>query len=255
VDWRELQSRQAVAITIIAAIIAATAGIATGYNVSSRITTTITSSFTSTSVTTIVAQTTIITSSEWYQPCSNEVWNASSSNLGSEHVPVLLMRPNSTAYVCVTYQSAWQGNASLYQSNPIYNSYPTLVNGSYQFVSFLVGKYKCVTSNGSTSCTETDSHSFTITALPASIRPAASMDYVTVVYVITALGNSTGFYDRSAPWEGCSFIPMAVGYSATQVNSSDFTQLPLHSCFVQLLVPVAEYSTGMNLTYVNFTQS
>ena len=80
------------------------------------------------------------------------------------------------------------------------------------------------------------------------------MNFVTIVYVITALSNSTGFYDETAPWTGCIGMPMAVGYSASQVNASDFTQPPFHGCFVQLFVPVAEYATGMNVTYVNLLQ-
>lgn len=78
------------------------------------------------------------------------------------------------------------------------------------------------------------------------------MNYVTIVYIITALGNSTGFYSESAPWTGCFGMPMAVGYSASQVNASDFflPQPPVHGCFVLLSNPIAEY-----VTYVNLIQS
>jgi hypothetical protein len=127
------------------------------------------------------------------------------------------------------------------------------VNGTYRFNPFLVDNYECGT-NPITSCTQTISHSFQISVLPNSIRPSASMDYVTVVYIVTALSNSTGFYDESAPWTGCDGMPMAVGYSAPQVNVSDFTQPPPHNCFVQLLDPVTEYVTGMNVTYVDALQ-
>jgi len=169
-----------------------------------------------------------------------------------QHIPVLLMRPNSTGYVCVTYQTAWQGDQSLYWSDSMYNSYPLLVNGTYEFYPFLVDNYNCSTTNETHSCTQTISHSFRITVLPDSVRPSASMNYMTVTYIVTALSNSTGFYDEAAPWTGCMGMFMAVGYSASQVNASDFTQPPPHGCFVQLFVPVAEYVAGMNVTYVNF---
>jgi hypothetical protein len=258
-----VQTRQVVASTTIIAIIALALGASVGYSISSERTTTVTSystivpsglttTATIVTISNVTQATTVTTGSELYQPCNNVVWNTSSPTPYYQHVPVLLMRSNSTAYVCVVYQTAWQGNESLYS---IYNSSSfLLVNGTYQFGYFPVGNYKCSTANGSTTCTETDSHSFVITALPESIRPTASMNYVTVVYIVTALSNSTGFYDRSAPWTGCLFMPIAVGYTASEVNASDFTQEPLHSCFVQFFIPIAEYSTGMSVTYVNFTQ-
>ncbi len=205
---------------------------------------------TSTSVSTTTTRVTI--GSSLYQPCNNYVWDASSPTPYNQHVPVLLMRPNSTGYVCVTYQTAWQGNQTLYWSISTYNSYPLLLNGTYRFLPFLPVKYKCSTTNGATSCVQIISQSFKVSVLPSSIRPSASMNYVTVIYIVNALSNSTGFYDETAPWTGCIGMPMAVGYSASQVNASDFTQpLPPHSCFVQLFVPVAEYATGINVTYVN----
>ena len=61
----------------------------------------------------------------------SEVWNSSNPTPYEEHTPVLLMSPNTTGYVCVTYQTAWQGNQTLYHSDPAYSSSPFLVNGSY----------------------------------------------------------------------------------------------------------------------------
>jgi hypothetical protein len=69
--------------------------------------------------------------------------------------------------------------------------------------------------------------------------------------------NTTRFVRNSRATIGfsmCIGMPMAVGYSAAQVNASDFPQPPSHSCFVQLFDPVAEYVTGMNVTYVNALQ-
>src|SRR5579862_9424876 len=98
------------------------------------------STVTSTVATTIT--TNVTATLPLYQPCKNDVWNNSNPTPYIQHVPVLLMRSNSTAYLCVTYQTAWQGNESLYLSDSTYNSYPLLVNGSYQFGPFLIDNYK-----------------------------------------------------------------------------------------------------------------
>jgi hypothetical protein len=233
------------------AIVLASAIISTSLIVAPALEGTKTTTETMNSTTTVSSTTTVTIGSTLYQPCNNYAWNMSSPTPYMQHIPVLLMQPNSTGYVCVTYQTAWQGNQSLYQSDSMYNSYPFLVNGTYQFGPFLVDNYTCSIPNEINSCAQTISHSFKISVLPDSIRPSASMNYVTEVYIVTALGNSTGFYGDSAPWTGCIGMPMAVGYSASQVNASDFTQSPGASCFVQLFVPVAEYVTGMNVTYID----
>jgi hypothetical protein len=73
-----------------------------------------------------------------------------------------------------------------------------------------------------------------------------------VIYDYTALNNSTGFYDETAPWTGCLGMPMAVGHPASQVNATDFTlAVWLPECPPIGLNPVAEYTAGMNVTYVN----
>ena len=43
------------------------------------------------------------------QPCSSEIYPTLTSGPADENVPVLLMSPNTTGYVCVTYQTAWGG--------------------------------------------------------------------------------------------------------------------------------------------------
>lgn len=187
--------------------------------------------------------------------CDNEVWNGSSVTPYDQHAPVLLVQPNSTGYVCVVYESAWHGNGTLFNSSSTYNSYPLLVNGSYQFYPFIVSNYNCDNSTNDTTCTQVISHSFIVNSTPSFIKPSANMTYVTVIYTVSALSNSTGFYDQSAPWTGCIGMPLAVGYTSSEVNSSDFTQQPVHSCFVQLFTPIAEFSAGMGVTYINFTQN
>jgi hypothetical protein len=180
-------------------------------------------------------------------PCSDQVWSASIS-YGDSIAPVLLMRPDSTAHICVTYQSVWKGNASQYTNQD--SGYAT-----YQF-SLLILSYRCL-SGATAGCTggwvPTFNHSFGISATPSSIHPTSSTNYVTITYTVTASSNSTGFYDSSAPYNGCDFMPMAVGYAASQVNASDFGGffLPL-PCPFSPFWPSSVSVGGMNVTYISF---
>jgi hypothetical protein len=181
-------------------------------------------------------------------PCSDQVWSTSSSY--DSAVPVLLMRPGSTAFICVTYQSAWEGNSSQYTSQ----------DGKFDHVfSLYITTNQCVsgaTENGCTGgWTPTISHSFRIEGSPDLIQPTPDTNYVTVVYTVTALSNATGFYDNSAPYGYCGAMPMAVGYAASQVNASDFPGylLPWYLlCIYVLFTPTSVSVGGMNVTYVAF---
>lgn len=149
------------------------------------------------------------------------------------------MGPDFTGYVCVTYHV----HISAYSPNPT------------QLTPIHVGKYSCSAVNGASSCLPNDSHSFQNSVIPNNVTLSGSFSYFTVVYIVKALSNATGFYDYSAPWRGgCGFgVPLAVGYSASQVNASDFTQPPASSCpYLPApdVVPIAEYVTGMNVTYL-----
>ena len=67
------------------------------------------------------------------------------------------------------------------------------------------------------------------------------------MYAITALSNSTGFYDSFSPIGS----PVAVGYKAPQVNASDFPYAGLvHPTAVGAFTPIAAAVTGMNVTYL-----
>jgi hypothetical protein len=78
------------------------------------------------------------------------------------------------------------------------------------------------------------------------------MNFFPVVVVVNALSNATGFYnDFTAGRSGCVGALLAVGYSASEVNASDFRQLPpIHSCAARPFRAVAEYVTGMNVTLI-----
>ena len=140
-------------------------------------------------------------------PCGLPVWNSSQSS--SSEVPVLLMQPSSTAYVCVTYQSLWRGNSSEYQTQ-----FPGFQN--YQF-GLSISKEQCSATGEETSCSPNAIHSFITSAAPSSIQLVGTTNYVYVVYSVTSLSNSTGFYDNSVPYlASCVTMPMAVGYAASR---------------------------------------
>jgi len=162
------------------------------------------------------------------------------------------MSPNSTGYVCVTYVTAWSGNPSEFVSRLISFGLP---NGTISLSPFLVfSDPVCITPTCGIS------HSFNISVLPSSYTLSNETNYFTVVFVVKALSNSTGFYDVSAPGgPGCmGAIPMAVGYSASQVNASDFTGLPPTNCPaipIWLYRPVADYASDMNVVFIKGLQS
>lgn len=238
------------ALVILLVIVSTAAGYSIG--VANQHTNTVTTSATTTIATTVVSRLTTISS--LYEPCNTEVWNESFPTPYMQQTPVLLMRPNSTGFVCVTFQSAWRGNQSLFLSDSWILA-PYLVNGTFSFKDWFVPmNWECKTTIGTGTCEQILPHSFLINVLPSQIHPSGGMNYLTIVYSVTALSNSTGFYDVTAPWTGCLGMPMAVGYSASQLNASDFTRPPPFSCFVQPFLPVAEYATGMNVTYINFIE-
>jgi hypothetical protein len=199
----------------------------------------------------------LTTTSPQYEPCGTPVSNESLvypfeyGNATTFLTPVLLMRPNTTGYVCVAYQTFWRGNQSQFLS---YGSTVANVTDSFEYSGNPLN-WKCITYNESSmSCTLTYPHAFTIQHLPSSVVLTGDLDYLIIVYAYTALSNSTGFYDETAPWWGCWGMPMAVGYPASQVNATDFNfATTLSECPPVGLNPVAEYTTGMNVTYVNIT--
>jgi len=193
----------------------------------------------------------LVTTSLPYEPCSTQVSNESltidENATTLERTPVLLMRPNTTGYVCVIYRTLWQGNQSQFLSYGLANETDSFQSSGNPL------NWTCVTYNESSmSCAATFPHAFTIQRLPSSVVLTGNLDYLVVVYAYSALGNSTGFYDETAPWWGCWGMPMAVGYPAVQVNATDFNLASiLDECPPLGLNPLAEYTTGMNVTYVD----
>lgn len=195
----------------------------------------------------LTATSTVTTTVSMLELCAGQlVWNFNSSAIDS--VPVLLMQPGSTAYICVTYQSSWQGNATKFQQSAV------SANDTYEF-GLGVGKEHCTAgAQGSFGCTSAISHSFVIQAYPGSIQYTAATKYVSVLYTITALGNSTGFYDFSAPFQYCYGMPLAVGYTPSQVNGSDFAPRLVHSCPFLFFTPKEVSVAGMSFLYIALSQ-
>lgn len=178
-------------------------------------------------------------------PCTGELaWD---SDMNSSLIPVLLMQPNTTAYACVTYQTWWKGN-----QNYNFTGYPGgPPSGTYQFSPFLVSNEACTSSNG---CRPDVSNAFRVSANPTSVQYDVHTDYVSVIYTITALANSTGYYSNSVPFLACASMPIAVGHLASEVNMSDFGPIFLaHSCgaFLVPMYPVLVAVSGMGVTYLD----
>lgn len=175
-------------------------------------------------------------------PCAGQVVWSSSSN--SSEVPVLLMQPNTTAYACVTYQTYWMGN-------PGYNFTGGfgVPSGTYTFHPFGVSNESCTKGYG---CYPVVSNSFEVNVVPTSIQMNVYTNYVTVIYTVRALANSTGYYSNSVPYMACSSMPIAVGHPAESVNSSDFGPIisPPSCGIFQPMYPVLVSISGMNATYL-----
>jgi hypothetical protein len=150
------------------------------------------------------------------------------------------MQPGSTTTFCVTYQSEWQGNSSSYAADPF--------NGAYLF-GIAIGNERCEATAG---CFGVLSNSFVISAYPSLFQPSAGTDYVTVVYTVSSLSHSSGFYDNAVPNGDCGSWPMAIGYTASQVNSSDFAQRLTASCPIPEFRWISTSVSGMNVTYIPF---
>ncbi len=241
-----MKSVVAIAALLVVAIIAgAGVGYLLGYNNRQSVTTTNTSTWTVTETTTstrTLAQTT------GYGVCSGTSVEFQAIPVNFIHMPVLLMRPNTAAVVCITYRDGWNGNSSEF------SYWPDSFQNSPFFFPTLISKATCTSTAQYSGCFYNDSHSFNVVAYPNPIRPEASVAEVTVAYSVFALPNATGFYDHTFVY-ACESPRLAVGYSASQVNSSDFATIIVHSCFNAPYVPVSLTVSGMNVTYVGINTS
>ena len=186
-------------------------------------------------------QTTTFTSTV-VQPCAGQtVWNGSSTPW---LVPVLLMKPNATAYACVTYQTYWEGNPDFNFTGP---GWPT---DTFQFYPVQVINEQCTSANGGSGCNPSVSHAFRTSVFPTSVNFTVYTDYVSVIYTITSLSNSTGYYSNSVPYGYCTSMPMAVGHPASDVNGSDIGPLYYPACPRLYMSPISVSVSGMGVVYL-----
>ena len=163
--------------------------------------------------------------------------------------PVLLMNSNSTACAKLTFTvvSNYKNcNGQTCQSIISFGS--TLRIGDLHYESN--GDAFGITSG------KDFTNSFKITTVPETVDlanyPIGSN--FTVTYIIQVLPNATGFYDQSIQMPPCSLYPLAVGYAADQVNSSDFSKglwnMLNHSCVSGLVQLSTVEISGMNYTEI-----
>lgn len=140
------------------------------------------------------------------------IWNTQTP---ASAVPILSMQPNSTATACIIYQTLWQGNASAVEDLS-----ETAVNGNTSTTfrifspfewktSFSIDQWGCVPVINCPLCVCTFAYlgrnNFAVQASPSSVNVTAPTDYIRVMYTITALSNSTGYYHDSLPY---SSVPL-----------------------------------------------
>ncbi len=145
----------------------------------------------------------------------------------------------------MTYQTTWaQNSTSYHEIAPAYQ-------GAFWNLSLSVYLNTCTKGPG---CVQSEiSHSFQVSAYPSSVQLSPYLGYVTVVYQVTALSNSTGFYLYSVPNQDCSSLSLAVGHTPSQVNASDFNyNNGLHTCLSSPVGVYASTISGFDSTTVCF---
>lgn len=154
--------------------------------------------------------------------CNGTVLPSGNARTGT--VPVLMMKPNSNATVCVTYKfiSDWS-------SYPNKDIYP---HGIFETTccNFGTAKFKVLA----------DPPLFNITGIYNGAK-------VAVMYKIHAESNSTGFYNSSIPFGACNSYPLAVGFNSSQISASDFSSYMLEiPCYNAIdMVESVKIVTGM----------
>lgn len=152
--------------------------------------------------------------------------------------PVLVMRPDSVAKVCVTYNflSDWQ-------SYPLKDVYPHGILETCCFVH--MARYG----------DPREPNKFDIVGNPLlfNVTGVAKGSKVSVTYTIYAKPDSEGFYDTSVPFDGCLSYPLAVKYNQSGMDASKFHADFEIPCFNTIDdVSSVKIVSGMNYTMVNF---
>ncbi|MGI0007689.1 MAG: hypothetical protein ACREAR_06800 [Nitrosotalea sp.] len=167
-------------------------------------------------------------------------------------VPILLVNSNSTACAKLTFtiiSDYGDCNGQSCQHLLEFNSMLPIGNLHYEKHGSMI----------SVSSGKDYTNSFKIAAIPETIDLAnypVGANF-TVTYIIKPLSNATGFYDQSIPKLACEKYPLAVGYTADQVNASDFSYIdPLNpSCVAGSYVLTGVEISGMDYKEVTLRLS
>jgi len=160
--------------------------------------------------------------------------------------PVILLQPGTSTQVCVTYQANW----TLIENYTFFKD-AYFSSGQLPLTAEITNDVRIA---NCTCMTYVVSHSFSITVQPDSIYPTANMTQIAILYTITALSNATGFYDHFSAAPG---ILLAVGYGASQINTSDFpyASIPRPGGPPQPYIAISVSVTGAPVGDVTFREA
>jgi hypothetical protein len=164
-------------------------------------------------------------------------------------VPILIIKPYTIGCAKITF------TVDLRYDDPRFSTpWPRIAPVGEMFH---IGKYNYTKNDNQFSVTSYDTlDSFQTAVIPETVDLANYQvgDNFTVTYVVKPLSNSTGFYDYSIPRPMCNTYPLAVGYDASQVNSSDFSlgleTMLNHSCMTMPYVMSKVEISGMDYTTI-----
>ncbi len=182
---------------------------------------------------------------------------------------VLLLQPGHTVEVCVTYQTNWNSSANFanFKTNyfsdgklaipfQVLNDVPvtTRIGTEFPTNSGTVNSTTSISSTPGTSVTaysaKSYSGSFNAILQPNSIDPTLGLTSFTVLYIITPLSNSTGFYSDFGPAPG---LLISVGYTASGIQASDFPNAGLVHPLGPLFPYHAAYVGVIGASVINLT--
>jgi hypothetical protein len=167
-------------------------------------------------------------------------------------IPVLIIEPDTVGCAKITF------TVNLRYDDPRFSiPWPRI---ALIGETFHIGKYNYIKNDNQFSVTSSDTLDFFQTAvIPETVDlanyPVGSN--FTVTYIVKPLSNSTGFYEYSVPKPMCNAYPLAVGYDAAQVNSSDFSMgletMLNHSCIVMPYEMSKVEISGMDYTMMRLS--
>jgi len=129
-----------------------------------------------------------------------------------QQILVFMMRPNSSARLCVNYSVGSQYLSHL------------SANTTIDFISGILVVNATADDNSGFSYSDSTAKNITISSKPSSVTFSnySVANEFNVVYTIDAGQNSKGFYTISTFMQCPPFLALAVGYEPQELNASDF---------------------------------